>query len=225
MVVPCGRAASSCTHVDPCPPHARPMFSLTESDRRGEASSSCNLQEECRPNTGVSNARSKGELTNALEHHLQLAAASLRKVRSAHRSMMPTCTSESNPAVAKQRNSTNPDRVPACNRRHSNSCMPSASFLPASVDANRHPVNMRPRTPVSDFAPRGPACRRSDHVCVPEVTGVGDHDGNSHCLFLTQTPWLPLANRKRPRRQDGTMTSAAIWRVCSDVGIHWRENK
>ena len=60
-------------------------------------------------------------------------------------------------AVAKQTYSTNPERVPACNRRHSNSCKPGASFLPPSVDAKRHLVNTRPRTPVADFAPRGRA--------------------------------------------------------------------
>ena len=54
-------------------------------------------------------------------------------------------------------NSTNPERPPACNRRRSNSCKPSASFLPASVGAKRHLVNTRPRTPVADFAPRGRA--------------------------------------------------------------------
>ena len=60
-------------------------------------------------------------------------------------------------AVDKQRYPTNPERVPACNRRRSNSCKPSASFLPPSVDAKRHLVNTRPRTPVADFAPRGRA--------------------------------------------------------------------
>ena len=60
-------------------------------------------------------------------------------------------------AVAKQRYSTNPKRVPACNRRRSNSCKPSASFLPASVDGKRHLVITKPRTPVANFAPRGRA--------------------------------------------------------------------
>ena len=35
------------------------------------------------------------------------------------------------------------------------------------------------------FLPREAACRR----------GVGYHDGNSHCAFLTQSPRLPHANR------------------------------
>ena len=70
---------------------------------------------------------------------------------------MGPCTGESNAAVAKQRYSTKPERVPACNRRHSHSCTPSASFLPASVDAKRHLVSTRPRTPVADSAPRGHA--------------------------------------------------------------------
>ena len=43
-------------------------------------------------------------------------------------------------------------------------------------------------------------------------------------LTLTQGPRLPLASRRRPRRQDWTTATAAIWRVCSDVGLHWREN-
>ena len=111
-------------------------------------------------------------------------------------------------AVAKQRYSTNPERVPACNRRPSKSWKPSASFLPASVDAKRHLVNTKPRSPVAEFCPPRPRCRRSNHVCVPEATGVGYHNGNSHCAFLTQSPRLPLARRKRPRRQDGIMTSA-----------------
>ena len=48
-------------------------------------------------------------------------------------------------------------KVPACNRRRSNSCKSSVSFLPASVVAKRHLVNTRPRTPVADFVPRGRA--------------------------------------------------------------------
>ena len=79
-----------------------------------------------------------------------------KMLRSARGSMMP-CTSESNAAVAKQKCSTNPQRVHACNRRHSNSCEPSASFLPATVDAKRHLVNARPRTLVAHFSPRGRA--------------------------------------------------------------------
>ena len=46
-------------------------------------------------------------------------------------------------------------------------------------DAKRHLVNTRPRTPVAEVAPRG----RASHVCVPEATGVGDHDGDSHCAI------------------------------------------
>ena len=49
------------------------------------------------------------------------------------------------------------------------------------------------------FCPARPRCRRSNHVCVPDATGVGYHDGNSHCAFLTQSPQLPLANRSGPR--------------------------
>ena len=74
------------------------------------------------------------------------------------------------------------------------------------------------------FCPAKPRCRRSNHVCVPEATGVGYHDGNSNCAFLTKSPRLPLASRRRPRRQDGIMTTAATWRIWSDVGIHWRAN-
>ena len=72
------------------------------------------------------------------------------------------------------------------------------------------------------ICPERPRCRRSNHVCVPEATGVGYHDGNSQRALLTQSPRLPPANRRRPKRQD--MTTAAIWRIWSDVGIHGREN-
>ena len=68
-------------------------------------------------------------------------------------------------AVAKVRYSTNPERVLAGNRRHSNSCKPSASFVQASVDAKRHVVNTRPRTPVADFASRGATADRFMSAC------------------------------------------------------------
>ena len=74
------------------------------------------------------------------------------------------------------------------------------------------------------ICPARPRCRRSNHVCVPEVTGVGYHDGNSHCEFHTQSPRPPLASRRRPKRLDGIMTTAATWRIWSDVGIHWCGN-
>ena len=94
-------------------------------------------------------------------------------------SLEPRATRHSAPAAdAKQRYSTNPERVPVCNRRNSNSCKLSASFLPAPVDAKRHLV-ARPR------------CRRSNHVRVPEATGVGYHGGNSRCATLTQSQRLP----------------------------------
>ena len=114
--------------------------------------------------------------------------------------MMPGCTNESKTVVAKQKYSTNPESVPGCNRRRSNSCTPSASFLPTSVDAKTLP---------GQFAPRGGAAARSNHVCEPAATGVGYHDGNSHCGFL--------ASRKKHRRQDGIMTSAghpSSFRAC-----------
>ena len=31
------------------------------------------------------------------------------------------------------------------------------------------------------FCPARPRSRRSNHVCVPDATGVGHHEGNSHC--------------------------------------------
>ena len=137
----------------------------------------------------------------------------------------PRTTRHSAPAaVAKQRYSTNPERVPACNRRRSNSCKPSASFLPASVGAKRHLFNTRPSTPVADFAPRGraaadrimSACQRPRVLDVMMATPTAPSSRKS--------PRLPLASRKKPRRQDGIMTSAATWRIWSDVGIHWCEN-
>ena len=128
-------------------------------------------------------------------------------------------------AVAKQRYSTNPERVPACsNRRRSNSCKPSASFLRASVDAKQPPGQYEAKDACGGFRPARPRCRRSNHVCVPEATGVGYHDGNAHQAFLTQSPRLPLASRRRPKCQEGIMTTAATWRIWSDVGIHWCDN-
>ena len=47
---------SSCTHLHQCPPQNILMICLTESDRRGEASSSSNHRKNVDPHTGVSNA-------------------------------------------------------------------------------------------------------------------------------------------------------------------------
>ena len=122
-------------------------------------------------------------------------------------------------------NSTNPERPPACNRRRrSNSCKPSASFLPAWVDAMRHLVNTRPRMPVADFAPRGRAAADRIMSAYQRPSGVGYHDGNSHCAFLTQSPRTSACGLRKTKRQDGIMTSAATWRIWSDVGIHWCAN-
>ena len=106
-----------------------------------------------------------------------------------------------------------------CNRRHSNSCKPSASFLPTSVGAKRHLVNTRPRTPVAEAAlPKIESCLRA--------RGFGCQIPRWQLpLRLPDTqsprlPQLPLANRRRLGRQDRTTTSAALWRIWSDVGIH-----
>ena len=104
----------------------------------------------------------------------------------------PRATRHSAPAVvAKQRHSTNhPESVPACNRRRSNSCKPSASFLPASVDAKRHLVNTRPRTRVAAFSPRSRLVADRIVSACQRPRRVGYHDGNSHCAFPAQSPRL-----------------------------------
>ena len=56
---------------------------------------------------------------------------------------------------------------------------------------------------------------RSNHFFVPQVTGVGYHDGNRGFRLRTAGD---------SRRQDGSMTSAAIQRIWSDFWIHWCEN-
>ena len=98
---------------------------------------------------------------------------------------------------AKQRYSTNPERVLACNRRQRR-LMPSATW------------SIRGQGRLWRILPREASLRRSNHFCGPAPTGVGYHDGNFHCTFLKQSPRLPLLNRRRPRRQYGTMTSAAV---------------
>ena len=99
-------------------------------------------------------------------------------------------------AVAKQRYSTNPERVPACNRRRSNSCKPSAPFLPASVDAKRHQVNARPRTPVADFAPRGRAA-------ADRIMSACQRPRVSHTMKATPTAPSSRSRRGFPLRAAG----------------------
>ena len=123
-----------------------------------------------------------------------------------------------------ERSSTNPERSTCLQSTTLQLVQPSASFLPASFDAKRHLVNTRPRTHVADFAPRGRATADRSMSACQKATFDGYHDGKAHCALLTQSLRFPLANRRRPRRQDGTMTSAAMRRIWSDVGIHWCAN-
>ena len=110
------------------------------------------------------------------------------------------------------RHSTNPERVPACKWRHSNSCKPSASFLPESFDVKRHLVSARSRTPVGDFDPpsraaadriimsagqrsrwqlplRLPDAVAAASACEPQVTQAAgrDHDQCSHLENLERS--------------------------------------
>ena len=84
----------------------------------------------------------------------------------------PRTTRHSAPAaVTKVNDSTNPERVLACNRRHSNSCKPSAPFLTASNDTRSHSQGRLWRSTLpreaalpqieSCLRARGHGCRRS----------------------------------------------------------------
>ena len=102
------------------------------------------------------------------------------------------------------KHSTNPERVPACNRRRSNSCKPSQRRLMSSAtwSIRRHRRLWR--------MPAEPHCRRSNHVC----------DGNSPAPSSRSRRgfrWRPAGDPSA--RTDGIMTSATTCRIWSDIGI------
>ena len=121
-------------------------------------------------------------------------------------------------AVAKQRYSTNPER--GC-LLAIDDAPPRASQVPRSCPRRLMPGAIwsirGQRTTVADFAPRGRAdADRIMSACQrPRVSEI-----------MMATPTAPSSRsrrgfrlRGRPRRQDGITTTAATWRIWSDVGV------